>query len=106
MLSKPVLLAHLQQQIAYELATARADAMQEAFKTLAAQADRLRVERDAARTNLDACESGYYMAHRRCDDLTETLKIIAGCQADKFGGTTLGSWEMARVKGVLARVAQ
>lgn len=39
-------------------------------------------------------------------DMLEALRIIAACQPDKFGGVTLGSWERARVQGILERLAQ
>ncbi len=32
------------------------------------------------------------------------LRIVAACVADEQGGTTLGSWEMGKVRELLARI--
>lgn len=34
--------------------------------------------------------------------LLAALRIVAGCVADDRGGTTLGSWEMEKVRAALA----
>jgi hypothetical protein len=57
----------------------------------------------SVKQTIDRADAKYMRLIAAAPDLLEALQIIANCVADSEGGTTLGSYEMGKVRAALAK---